>query len=361
MGKSHFVDSGSSFFVQKRQLFVHPLCHKGFFYVKLYAKGEMSMSHFKTILSIGYCFFICATLSMLPAYAQEESGQSSSSTPSRSQIRKNYTEHYRETYKPGNYAKNYRQNYRDNPVFTSSTDNVLRSRITSRSYINRYRTGSYGRDLNLPAGSQPQAAQQAPAPAPDSGVVQGGSLAPQPPQLGQQQQRRPMINPAWYRYAYLRQQRESQEALQAADEMVMDSTLEIMPRLESPPALRSMSPSEQLFASALKEVESRRYSEAEKILRNLLEISSENAEFQMAYGFTLFFQSRYSQAAQALQKGISLANKNLTTTEDLEIWLIDLHAYDFHRRRLQSYVETNPKDVSASTLLLMLPSTYGES
>ncbi|MGI6455300.1 MAG: tetratricopeptide repeat protein [bacterium] len=321
--------------------------------------------------------------------SQANSGNSDTSANRRT----GYTEFYRDTYQSGDYARQYRENYRTNPLYTGRGDNYWGNRwgrIGWRMRGTPPRGYSYPPSAGVPLRdarreqTDPLSDPTGRLPIPEAGAAQSEAertLTPGAPATGIYP---PMFSPAMLRMYYQRKQQQAQQERAAAQPQVASPTSERQIRSDAPrvgdealippqselhrelgvqkeqPAgdqsVQLRSPSEHIFNNGLIALESSRYTQAKETFESLLAISPNDEEVQMAYGVTLFFSGDYHNAANALQKSSSLANRNLSSTSELEQWITNLNMYDFHLQRLKQHVIEHPDDVDASTLLLLLPS-----
>jgi hypothetical protein len=336
---------------------------------------------FFTILCIAFCLGGSASL---PGFGADEGAATAPSTgtsetsrtgttdaqPSRQgSERSDYTSRYRETYNPSNYAQRYRETYRDNPIYTDSADQSFRNRIRWRSR-DYYRPGGTPVPLTQVEANEGAPVESVPPETPDTGV-EGEGEAVSPGAGGPMRVFPPMISPQMLRLYYQRKMQQQAEArvrsaseplaaTAAIDAATRSASRRIVPATEPEPAptpepARLLTPAEHLFWQGIEAVERADYFNARNVFRNLVSLTSEDEKVQMAYGISLFFLGDYPRAAEALQISSQLTNQNLSSTRELEEWLQQLDAYRYHRQRLQRFIDQHPENVSAATLLLLLP------
>jgi len=120
------------------------------------------------------------------------------------------------------------------------------------------------------------------------------------------------------------------------------------------PAENHRSPGQLLFDSGLQSFALRNYSKAKSTFANLVEMAPGSVYAQFAYGLSLFFTTDYKNANNAFHSCYRIAEEKRISPPTL--WQIQIEPRDFryHYRKLARYVEQNPHDHDASTLLLTL-------
>lgn len=312
----------------------------------------------------------------------------------RDYLRKGYANNYRDTYTSKSYSKDYREQYRQNPIHTGSSDSATRRMLQSQEpnnpgdytlrpqrYYDKPEQFYSPGQLNRMRNGRPDAGALPDQGGPGAGPGTGQETAPtqeastpnliqkpaqlQPPRPAY----RPALNPNLYRYMYNRSRAASGSA--AGRAQVSAPTAEVnvgaspeekqveIQRNEAqqpgPKEPQLLTPSEQLFTTSLDALRDRKFFNALESLNSLINLSPNDEQAQLAYGYALFYTGNYSEAVEALQKSTSLANEHLSSTEKLEEQMVQMEAYPFYRRRLERFVEINPNNVDASSLLLLLP------
>lgn len=121
-----------------------------------------------------------------------------------------------------------------------------------------------------------------------------------------------------------------------------------------PPTVNHSSPGQMLFDSGIQSFAQRNYRKAEQTFTNLVEMAPGSVYAQFAYGLALFFTTNYKNANDAFHACYQIAQEKRVFLPTLWQIQIDPRDFRFHYRKLARYVEQNPNDHEASTLLLTL-------
>jgi hypothetical protein len=122
--------------------------------------------------------------------------------------------------------------------------------------------------------------------------------------------------------------------------------------LSDAPILQS--PSQILFNQGVNSLQSRNYTEARDIFRQLAKMKPESVPLQFRYGLSSFLSGDYRESVVAINQSFESANRYKTVTPSLSRVPIDQNDYKFHKQKLHKHINQNPNDVDATSLLLIL-------
>ncbi|MEW6237036.1 MAG: hypothetical protein AB1656_16755 [Candidatus Omnitrophota bacterium] len=304
------------------------------------------------------------------AFSEESSDSGKSATKSRSNVSKNYVEKYKESYNAGNYGKNYRKDYRTNPIRTHSTDyrNVqkfhLEQPVNSTMNLNALGQSRFGKSYTPRSGqASTQAAKTKTAPAavqPSANVNPKQSILVNPYQLLRLGNYPIRGATAAIQFATAMKTVfpaiRSAADIEAASLAIENATPEITPvedeKTFEAPVLRS--PAELLYEQGVDAFSNRNYYQSRIYFERLLAIDPENEMVQLYFGLDYFVLGNYAEARKAIQNGLALARKYQTEIPPLEKFFPAPSDFRVQKFRLTRFVEKNPQDVDAATLLLLI-------
>lgn len=323
---------------------------------------------------------------------------------------KGFAERYKERYKPENYKQYYRDlhkqnaqtfnrswNLDDNPAnrIDEAEELTRRSGYSGvdwpfyRDHLQSRRWGGpgYGRSIALPDDyielreQQDQLQQQAMEP---KGIQPPQPAVAVPQVINPLQQQPALISPAYFMplpkpatatisdstgskddgIQTLEISDEDQplqtpiDPMETTDPPSLDKRSQQSMPFDSPrPALQTnapRSPSQLLIGRALKSLTVRNYVNARKTFQQMIETDPNSASAQFGYGLTSFYMGEYSEASNALKKSFQLSAVQSDQPLSYRNVPLNLDDYRFHRQKLLRYVNQNPNDVEASTLMFLL-------
>jgi len=325
--------------------------------------------YFAALLLLGW---FVQTVSAISA---ENSDSSKSATKLRSNVSKNYGEKYKESYQSGNYGKNYRKDYRDNPIRTHSADyrNVyqmhLEQPVNSTMNLNALGNSRFGKSYTPRTGQNPTQTPPTNIPAspptaqPSTRTNPNQSFLYNPYQLLRQGNlpvrsatgailfATPSIEPAIPVIPSA-----TFSIIEAASPAIEDATPEAKPveneKTIEAPTLRT--PAEILYEQGVDAFSNRNYYQSRIYFERLLSIDPENEMVLLYYGLDHFVLANYAEARKAIQTGLALARKYQTEIPPLEKFFPASSDFRVQKFRLTRFVEKNPQNVDAATLLLLI-------
>ncbi len=113
-------------------------------------------------------------------------------------------------------------------------------------------------------------------------------------------------------------------------------------------------PMQLLFDEALDAFLQRNYLKARQILKQLVVQSPDSPYSQFALGLSLLYGGEYEESLQAFRQSYQTAKQQ--NTPIFALWQVPIHEKDFQYqyKKLSRYLEQNPKDQNASSLLFLL-------
>ncbi|MBN2330086.1 MAG: hypothetical protein JXR73_23300 [Candidatus Omnitrophica bacterium] len=289
----------------------------------------------------------------------------------------NYRESYKELYKPGNYTKKYRELHntggRGGFGFRNKDGDGDFQSIEDHMY-------SQGKKRNNLPVSPPSAA---PEPAPPRIYFQRPIVPWNPFYIPPNMPPPHLVNPAPEeadaqseaeslpptQKTQERPESTADQTVQAASETapgVMDQETPALdddqttaenaspPSVPAPAAPALRSPAQIMFDRGVQSFARRQYLQAERMFSNLVEFSPGSVYAQFAYGLAKFFSMDYIKSLDAFRTSLNLSQQKRVPAPNLRQMRINAYDFRYHYRKLARYVEQNPKDHKASTLLLML-------
>ncbi len=260
----------------------------------------------------------------------------------RREARRDYTDLYNDTYKNDDYAERYRKNYAENPIYTHSSD------------YRSWRRYSYYSDQDVDVYDEnPKISPPEPMNYPGRGMEYP---VPQyyPPQVENihvypNNFFRP---PAFFRYTQGYQPEAVADEIKASTKKPDKELSATQEKEESKPVLQS--PSQLIFNEGMDALNKRNYRKAKLIFARLEKLDPDNGEIKVVLGTVLFALGEYKKAKQAIQTGVGIARNNDEKLPKFEE--LFNHPVDFRilKSKLARYVENNPTDSDATTLLLLL-------
>lgn len=308
----------------------------------------------------------------------------------------NYRENYKERYKPGNYRQYYNQIYQDNYDSYKNVDEILggrplryydgprrryfessshsqRGNLSNESPFMENRTlpdmlfDRNRRTSNLP--TSPRAESQSsslyelrPIPRPYNPFAAYPGLIP--PHLVNpvtQAVNAPLIADGTEEIDRLPAGKVSQE--QPSFPLGGATPVSPIPPVADTPITQSsisnetvhLSPAQIIYQRGIDSFARRNYLVARQSFEKLVEMAPDSLYAQFAYGISQFLSANYRISLDAIQRSIALAEQKEIPLPPL--WQLNINPSDirFHFRKLGRYVEQNPNDPDASTLLRILP------
>lgn len=259
----------------------------------------------------------------------------------RREARRDYTDLYNETYKNDDFAERYRENYAENPIYTHSSD------------YRSWRRHSYYSNQDVYVESDPISPPAEPMNYPSRGI---DYPVPQyyPPQVENihiypYDFFRP---PAFFRYTQGYQPEVATDEIKATTEKPEKKPSVAQEKEESKPVLQA--PSQLIFNQGMEALNQRNYRKAKLIFDRLEKLDPDSGEIKVVLGAVLFALGEYKEAKHAIQTGVVMARKNNEKLPKFDE--LFNHPVDFRilKSKLARYVENNPTDNDATTLLLLL-------